>query len=431
MGNLKTIHYYPELREYVGSINAVLIVSYLEACFEEKGRSFYKFMEPCGHGYYKEGESWSEVLHMTGTEFRTAFKHIGTVYKSKREYNRSEDKFQGKMYLSYYDRISKMTYYMRNDDLVNRVLQLVGREENTIAKAATKEEEIAIRYETTEGDEFRVEKKTVESNRTEENKVEEVKEENNHDFGNLGMQYSRNEQTKDRLINNKTNALSGLDNSQDNSLENNKTETKTKTYIHTDYKGFIQDEDAAYRESEGFEESEKHEESEEFEALEEYEEHRETEELRKVEGHRQSEGLQDAPETMALEQILVTIKNLFNQTCPSHDQVLEWTGAQEQKIGQLWWLYDRNLEVFRTAFEKLEISDFLSGRIKNWKASLDWILMPVHFADILGDKYKNFRKASERIDASKGEESEDRWDFDEIERLEQERIDRLVANFVE
>ena len=109
MENLKVIHYYPELREYVGSINAVLIASHLEDCFKEKGKKFCKFLEPCGHGYYKEGESWIEVLHMTGTEFRTAFKHIGVVYKSKREYNCSQDKFQGKMYLSYYDRISKLT----------------------------------------------------------------------------------------------------------------------------------------------------------------------------------------------------------------------------------------------------------------------------------------------------------------------------------
>ena len=74
--------------------------------------------------------------------------------------------------------------------------------------------------------------------------------------------------------------------------------------------------------------------------------------------------------------------------------------------------YDKE---WKTAFEKIEISDFLSGRIKNWKASIDWILMPSHFADILRDKYKNFKKLNKSIDAMKGAESDDRWDFDEIE----------------
>lgn len=96
MSSVKGVYYNPNLRAYVGSINAVLLVAYLEKCFEEKGAIFHKFMEPCGHSEYVEGESWIEISQMTTTEFRTAFKHIGMVYKSKKEYNLSKDKFQGK-----------------------------------------------------------------------------------------------------------------------------------------------------------------------------------------------------------------------------------------------------------------------------------------------------------------------------------------------
>ena len=88
-------------------------------------------MEPCKHSKYVEGESVVEELQMTSTEFRTAFKHIGIVYKSKKAFNKSEDKFQGKMYLSYYDRITKLTYYVRNNELVNRKLHKLEESQET------------------------------------------------------------------------------------------------------------------------------------------------------------------------------------------------------------------------------------------------------------------------------------------------------------
>ena len=131
MSELRVIHYYPSLREETGSVNAAIIVAYLEACFKEKGKLFYKFMEPCKHSKYVEGESVVEELQMTSTEFRTAFKHIGVVYKSKKAFNKSEDKFQGKMYLSYYDRITKLTYYVRNNELVNRKLHKLEESQET------------------------------------------------------------------------------------------------------------------------------------------------------------------------------------------------------------------------------------------------------------------------------------------------------------
>ena len=121
------------------------------------------------------------------------------------------------------------------------------------------------------------------------------------------------------------------------------------------------------------------------------------------------------------------IRQLFNQICHSHQEILEWTEGQKHKLGQLWWIYNQDLDVFKIAFEKIEHSDFLSGRIKSWKASLDWILIPMHFADILGDKYRNFRKQEKHpVETREKETSEDRWDFDEIERLEAMRIERRL-----
>lgn len=419
MENLKVIHYYPELREYVGSINAVLIASHLEDCFKEKGKKFCKFLEPCGHGYYKEGESWIEVLHMTGTEFRTAFKHIGVVYKSKREYNCSQDKFQGKMYLSYYDRISKLTYYMRNDELVERVFSEQNKDENKEDATSKEVEDRVNKNKQVIGDERAsiIETTQVASKAEDMSVVEE--------------QYIRNDESEDGIINHKTYALISLNNTKNNSLNNSlkdslslshttnylatnlKNQTESKTNRNTDCTALNVAQDSSI--------------------LEVQESLKDSNACQEDRAYIKSKAYQEIEEDKSFleqgidfKQALEIIKDLFNHICFSYDEVIEWTDKQEQKIGQIWWIYNQNLEVFKTAFEKLEVSDFLSGRIKSWKASLDWILTPMHFADILADKYKNFRKVTRPIGTPKEAQSDERWDFDEIERLERERIDRIL-----
>lgn len=332
MENLKVINYYPELRAYAGSINAVIIISYLEECFKRQGRFFYKFMEPCAHNSYKKGESWSEILQMTTTEFRTAFKNIGVVYKSKKAYELSQDKFQGKMYLSYYDRISKLTYYMRNDDLVNR-----------------KFDEIKMhQYE------HPLENEDAEGNMCEKHNRSKSK---GKDKGTKEDSDLINDEISVGIIYNKTN----IDNKSKISQE---TKISQKTDIDSQASSLP------------FEE----------------------------------------------------IKGLFNQICQSHETVTKWSVWQKQKLERLWKIYDRDIAIFRVVFEMVESSDFLSGRIKSFKAQLDWILKPNHFADILQGKYKNFKKAQPSA-CRFGEGMYSReWDFDEIERLEQRRIDKLLED---
>lgn len=120
---MRTIYYYPELVQITGSINAALMMAQLEFWFKVTGsKPFYKFLEPCGHELYKEGDSWAEELGMTGSEVRTAFKRIGTIYKSKRAFTESQDIFKGKPYASYYDRIRKTTYYLKNAEQVKQMM---------------------------------------------------------------------------------------------------------------------------------------------------------------------------------------------------------------------------------------------------------------------------------------------------------------------
>ncbi len=124
---MRKICYYPEFTTITGSVTAALLMSQLEFWFKVTGgKSFYKFMEPCEHGYYKAGDSWQEELMMSSSEIRTAFKKIGIAYKSKKEFMEHEnDIFQGKMYASYYDRMRKMTFYFRNAGKVKEIFEEV------------------------------------------------------------------------------------------------------------------------------------------------------------------------------------------------------------------------------------------------------------------------------------------------------------------
>ena len=121
---MKRLVYDPNLNKATGSVTATLLFLQLEHWFKvTKGKPFYKFLEPCDDPQYREGDSWTEELGFSKPEFRTAFNHIGKVYKSKKAYLESTDKFEGKCYLSYYDRMKRITYYMRNPEAVKEFLR--------------------------------------------------------------------------------------------------------------------------------------------------------------------------------------------------------------------------------------------------------------------------------------------------------------------
>lgn len=121
---MRKICYYPELVNVAGSVTGALMMSQLEFWFKvRKGKSFYKFLQPCMHELYKVGDSWQEELSMSPAEVRSAFKRIGVMYKSKRSFESSGDIFQGKLYAAYYDRIRRTTHYFRNTKKVEEILR--------------------------------------------------------------------------------------------------------------------------------------------------------------------------------------------------------------------------------------------------------------------------------------------------------------------
>lgn len=128
---LRGIPYYPELGTLTGGISSAILMTQLEYWFEKmNNKPFYKFLEPCDHASYEIGDSWIEELGMSKDEFRSAFSKIGMVYKSKKEFDKAEDKFQGKFYCSYIDRIERRTYYFRNSTLIEEVLKTIFDKKN-------------------------------------------------------------------------------------------------------------------------------------------------------------------------------------------------------------------------------------------------------------------------------------------------------------
>jgi uncharacterized protein YodC (DUF2158 family) len=120
------IPYVKELRKLplVKSVTASILMQQLDYWFNIQGKeSFYKFLEPCDNQHaYKTGDSWTEELGMSADEFKTAFGQIGVSYKSKAKYDAAPDKFQGKYYCSYFNRVNRETRYFRNNELVDRDL---------------------------------------------------------------------------------------------------------------------------------------------------------------------------------------------------------------------------------------------------------------------------------------------------------------------
>ena len=117
------ILYVPDFRPFAGSVTASILWQQLDFWFAQYPDGFFKFLEPCKHEAYRNGDSWVEELGFSKDEFRTAFRKIGIVYKSKKDYNQAKDKFDGqKFFCSYHDKIKGLTWYLRNHNLADNTL---------------------------------------------------------------------------------------------------------------------------------------------------------------------------------------------------------------------------------------------------------------------------------------------------------------------
>jgi len=85
------------------------------------------------------------------------------------------------------------------------------------------------------------------------------------------------------------------------------------------------------------------------------------------------------------------IRNLFNKLCPSFSKVIKITNKRKPHIRARWQQFKGDMQIFETAFTKLETSDFCKGNNdRRWRASFDWIMAnDTNIVKVLEGKYDN------------------------------------------
>jgi hypothetical protein len=127
------------VRRILGCDRATLIFDRLEFYSKKQPNGFYKFLEPNSHKLYREGESWTELLGCHRTSFWRAFNFIGKKHTSQWAFEKAEDKFEGKLYASYYDRLNNRMFFIRNHGVVNEFFANIQPQSKSLTKS--KEEE--------------------------------------------------------------------------------------------------------------------------------------------------------------------------------------------------------------------------------------------------------------------------------------------------
>jgi hypothetical protein len=124
--------YRKELNQITGSPTATILFSQLLYWFDKVNYAeFYKFLSPVIYSSkiqekdkkYKEGDSWTEELGFSEYEFTNAFSKIGKRYKSRTEYQNAND-VNDYMFYSYIDKISHLTYYGINKELIEESIKI-------------------------------------------------------------------------------------------------------------------------------------------------------------------------------------------------------------------------------------------------------------------------------------------------------------------
>jgi len=85
------------------------------------------------------------------------------------------------------------------------------------------------------------------------------------------------------------------------------------------------------------------------------------------------------------------IKELYNSTCKSLSKVRSVSSTRKRHLKARWKQLDFNIDTFQEAFEKVEASDFCTGKNdRGWKADFDWLIKnDNNIIKVLEGKYDN------------------------------------------
>jgi len=85
------------------------------------------------------------------------------------------------------------------------------------------------------------------------------------------------------------------------------------------------------------------------------------------------------------------IIELYHKILPELPKIMEWT-PQRQAFLRARWKESKNrqnLAWWQLFFEKVKKSDFLMGRVKEFRADLEWLIRPKNFPKVLEGRYDN------------------------------------------
>jgi hypothetical protein len=124
------IPYRKELRQVTGSVTGSILMLQLDYWFSKYPNGFYKFLAKTPkHPDYRDGDSWTEELGFSEAEFRTAFDQIGVRHPSKSAYKKAANHFAvvngEKFYCSYHDKQLGLTWYFRNHQKVDEIIEVI------------------------------------------------------------------------------------------------------------------------------------------------------------------------------------------------------------------------------------------------------------------------------------------------------------------
>lgn len=98
------------------------------------------------------------------------------------------------------------------------------------------------------------------------------------------------------------------------------------------------------------------------------------------------------------------IAEIFNSVCLNLPNVEKITDSRKKAIEKI--IKEYSLEKIGEVFQKVNESDFLSGRKSDWKANFDWILNSKNFVKILEDNYKNLNNGQQNRNQSDADHRE-------------------------
>lgn len=114
--------YRKEFNKITGSVTASILLQ--QIIYNWNGKPFYKFKEPCEHTLYQTGDSWTESMGFTRSEFDNALSKIATKITKGTDLSTIDKP------VYFYTTIDRVTYYGINEKVLTEWLNLLYVKQN-------------------------------------------------------------------------------------------------------------------------------------------------------------------------------------------------------------------------------------------------------------------------------------------------------------